>query len=223
MPKIPKFQNQVFSVENFLDQHFSTKNVSKKVWVFFRRTFFRWTFFWTPMSIQNFPRIPKIILRNPCGESKDAKKQFKHHNLVWRSDKNSTGTLAFELPTGWSVKGLSMANFGFSSETARKYENRRSQGYAGTIGVVSIFNTIVLVIHLAYGKPFPDKPSGCELVSENLKISYFVWISSHLCTKVISLATTVVISDIFLRDRAEIRKVQTSNLFRHRRRCFYPQ
>ena len=104
------------------------------------------------MSIQNFPRIPKIILRNPCGESKEAKKQFKHHDLVWRSDKNSTGTLAFELPTGWSVKGLSMANCGFPSETGHKYENYRSQSHAGTIGAVSIFNSIVLSILLVYGK-----------------------------------------------------------------------
>ena len=114
-------------------------------------------------------------------------------------------------------------NLIFPPETESKYGKCRPQTCSGAVSVVSIFNTIVLVIHLAYGKPFPDKLSGCELVSENLKISYFVWISSHLCTKVISLATTVVKSDIFLRDRAKIRKVQTSNLFRHRRRCFYPQ
>ena len=45
-----------------------------------------------------------------------------------------------------------MVNFGFSSETGHKYENYSSQSHAGTIGVVSIFNSIVLVILLAPGK-----------------------------------------------------------------------
>ena len=34
-----------------------------------------------PISIQNVPRIPKIILRNPGGESNDAKNRFKSRNL----------------------------------------------------------------------------------------------------------------------------------------------
>ena len=29
-------------------------------------------FFWTPMSIRNFPRIPKIILRTPADQAKEA-------------------------------------------------------------------------------------------------------------------------------------------------------
>ena len=45
-----------------------------------------------------------------------------------------------------------MVNFGFSSETGHKYENYSSQSHAGTIGAVSIFNSIVLVILLAPGK-----------------------------------------------------------------------
>ena len=93
--QISKFQNRPISVENFLDQKFSTNKISGEIKFFSTKNFW-WTFFWTPnsMSIQNFPRIPKIILRNPCGESKGAKKQFKHYNQVWRSGKNSTGTLA---------------------------------------------------------------------------------------------------------------------------------
>ena len=30
-------------------------------------------FFWTPMSTQNLPRIPKIALRTACGEAKESK------------------------------------------------------------------------------------------------------------------------------------------------------
>ena len=54
-----------------------------RFWIFFDN--FSWFFeiflsrkkipniFWTPMSIQNFPKIPKITLIKPCGKFKDTK------------------------------------------------------------------------------------------------------------------------------------------------------
>ena len=34
------------------------------------------TIFWTPMSMQNFPRIPKITLKKSCDQSRDIMKTF---------------------------------------------------------------------------------------------------------------------------------------------------
>ena len=40
--------------------------------------------FWTPMSIQNFPKIPKIILRKSADEPKDAKTDLRHFfSQIW--------------------------------------------------------------------------------------------------------------------------------------------
>ena len=67
-----------------------------------------------------------------------------------------------------------MVNFGFSSETGHKYENYSYQSHAGTIGAVSIFNSIVLVILLAPGK-FQNVEfwffSECSKISNYLKNS----------------------------------------------------
>ena len=48
----------------FLDFHQKVLNFSKKTF---------WKFFWTPMSIRNFPRIPKITLRKSSDHFKDTK------------------------------------------------------------------------------------------------------------------------------------------------------
>ena len=54
------------------------KNVQNFQKSYFLRKFFHLEkniskFFWTPMSMQNFPRIPKITLRTPADQAKDAK------------------------------------------------------------------------------------------------------------------------------------------------------
>ena len=53
--KFPKFQKTYFSRQNF--------HLEKKIS----------EFFWTPMSIRNFPKIPKIILRKSADQAKAVK------------------------------------------------------------------------------------------------------------------------------------------------------
>ena len=71
MLKFRNFQN----LKNVRPNIFSTKKCSIKMFdhIFFRRKFFRPTIFWSPISIPNFPKIPKITLRKSCDELNDAK------------------------------------------------------------------------------------------------------------------------------------------------------
>ena len=55
-------KSKFFGPNFFFDQKFSD---------FFRRFFFRPIFFRVPISIPNFPKIPKIILRTACDHSKN--------------------------------------------------------------------------------------------------------------------------------------------------------
>ena len=67
---------------DFFNDFFSTKNrkmlvpkkhFDQKCSDFFRRKMFRPIFFRVPISIPNFPKIPKIILRTACDRSKYTK------------------------------------------------------------------------------------------------------------------------------------------------------
>ena len=64
-----KFFDQ--KIENVWSKKFSTKKFSD----FFRRKKNRSNFFGSPIPIPNFPKIPKIILRTPCDDSKQVENQ----------------------------------------------------------------------------------------------------------------------------------------------------
>ena len=72
-----KIFGRKFLAEKIFDQKIFEKN-QKFPKQYFSRKFFHLEknfskIFWTPMSIQNFPKIPKIILKKSCDEPKDAK------------------------------------------------------------------------------------------------------------------------------------------------------
>ena len=54
-------------------------------------------FFWTSMSIQNFPRIPKITLRTPCDQAKDT----KNASTVKNKKTSSYGKIDYFAVHGW--------------------------------------------------------------------------------------------------------------------------
>ena len=74
LPKFRNFQNFDFSKFSFFVRKKKLKIFSFCSKIFFlvlKKIYFRKIFL--PISIQNFPRIPKIVLRKPCEESKHAK------------------------------------------------------------------------------------------------------------------------------------------------------
>ena len=62
------FRSKIFSTKIFRPKNF------RKKFEFFSTENFSIKIFWTPMSIQNFPRIPKIAPIKSCGHSKDTEK-----------------------------------------------------------------------------------------------------------------------------------------------------
>ena len=94
-----KFQNFEFSL-TFSTKFFSTKkpktfgpkNCSiKKFSIFFRRKMFRPKNFRSPIPIPNFPKIPKIMLRKPCDDSKQTKTPKIHLSYFFFTNLRRTG------------------------------------------------------------------------------------------------------------------------------------
>ena len=73
--RILRFSKLKKNFKNFPKTHFLSK-------IFHLEKMFK-KFFRTPMSIQNFPKIPKIILIKPCDQAKDTKnKQYGFSLLI---------------------------------------------------------------------------------------------------------------------------------------------
>ena len=95
--KIPKFykdssQKSMFQTLTFVKNPYRILGFFKKFKIFKKPNFLTIFFhlekkiskiFWTAMSMQNFPRNPKIILKKSCEESKDAKMSLEEKMIIF--------------------------------------------------------------------------------------------------------------------------------------------
>ena len=65
------FRSEIFSIKILVDQKCSSKIFSTVCFDFFSIKNVRPIFFGSPISIPNFPKIPKITLRTLCDRSKN--------------------------------------------------------------------------------------------------------------------------------------------------------